>query len=39
MFPEFGAPGRRGELPPPLDSADIQAMAAVASKYGFYVTG
>lgn len=35
MFPEIGAPGRRGELPPPLNPADIEAMAAVADRYGF----
>jgi quercetin dioxygenase-like cupin family protein len=35
MFPELGAPGRRGAIPPPLDPADITAMAAVADKYGF----
>lgn len=35
MFPELGAPGRRGTIPPPLDPADITAMAAVADKYGF----
>jgi hypothetical protein len=40
MFPEIGRPGRRGVLPPPLDPADITAMAAVATKYGFsFVTG
>ncbi|GAA3248262.1 cupin domain-containing protein [Pseudonocardia petroleophila] len=35
MFPEIGRPGRRGELPPPLDLADIAAMAGVAAKYRF----
>jgi hypothetical protein len=35
MCPELGAPGRRGAIPPPLDQADITAMAAVAGKYGF----
>ncbi|MFC4949622.1 cupin domain-containing protein [Pseudonocardia sp. GCM10023141] len=40
MFPEIGAPGTRGAIPPPLDPADIVAMAAVAGKYGFsFVTG
>lgn len=37
MFPELGAPGRRGAIPPPLNPADITAMAAVADKYGFSV--
>lgn len=35
MFPELGRPGRRGVVPPPLDPADIAAMAAVAGKYNF----
>ena len=35
MFPELGRPGRRGVIPPPLDPADIAAMAAVAGKYNF----
>ena len=35
MVPEIGAPGRRGALPPPLNPADIEAMAAVADRYGF----
>ena len=40
MFPELGAPGRRGVIPPPLNPADITAMAAVADKYGFsFLTG
>lgn len=35
MFTEIGRPGRRGVLPPPLDPADIAAMAGVAAKYRF----
>jgi mannose-6-phosphate isomerase-like protein (cupin superfamily) len=35
MFPELGKPGRRGVVGPPLDPAEIAAMAAVADKYGF----
>jgi hypothetical protein len=35
MFPELGRPGRRGAIPPPLDPADIAAMAGVAGRYGF----
>ncbi len=35
MFPEIGAPGRRGAIPPPLRPADLEAMAGVAQKYGF----
>lgn len=40
MFPELGRPGRRGAIPPPLDPADITAMAGVAEKYHFsFLTG
>jgi hypothetical protein len=35
MFPELGKPGRRGVVGPPLDPAEIAAMACVADKYGF----
>jgi len=35
MFPELGTSGRRGVVGPPLDPAEIAAMAAVADKYGF----
>jgi mannose-6-phosphate isomerase-like protein (cupin superfamily) len=35
MFPELGKPGRRGVVGPPLDPAEIAAMAGVADKYGF----
>jgi mannose-6-phosphate isomerase-like protein (cupin superfamily) len=35
MFPELGKPGRRGAVGPPLDPAEIAAMAGVADKYGF----
>ena len=35
MFPEIGKPGRRGVVGPPLDPADLVAMAGVAEKYNF----
>ena len=35
MFPEIGKPGRRGIVGPPLDPADLAAMAGVAEKYHF----
>ena len=35
MFPEIGRPGRRGVVGPPLDPADLVAMAGVAGKYNF----
>ncbi|MFE2642684.1 cupin domain-containing protein [Streptomyces nigra] len=35
MFREIGRPGTRGQLAPPLDLADVEAMGAVAEKYGF----
>lgn len=35
MFPELGRPGVRGAVPPPLEPADLTAMAAVAGKYHF----
>ena len=35
MFPEIGRPGVRGVVGPPLDPADIAAMAAVAERYRF----
>ena len=35
MFPEIGKPGRRGVVGPPLDPADLVAMASVAAKYNF----
>jgi quercetin dioxygenase-like cupin family protein len=35
MFPEIGRPGRRGIVGPPLDPADLIAMAGVAEKYNF----
>ncbi|MGB6580416.1 MAG: cupin domain-containing protein [Streptosporangiaceae bacterium] len=39
MFPEIGKPGRRGVAGPPLDPADLAAMAGVAEKYNFsYIT-
>lgn len=33
MFAEIGRPGRRGALPPPLDPADLEALASVTAKY------
>lgn len=35
MFPEIGKRGRRGVVGPPLDPADLAAMAGVAEKYNF----
>ena len=35
MFSELGKPGRRGVVGPPLDPADLAAMAGVAKKYNF----
>ncbi|MFJ3671098.1 cupin domain-containing protein [Streptomyces sp. NPDC090106] len=35
MFQEIGTPGVRGEVGPPLNEADVAAMAAVAGKYRF----
>ena len=35
MFPEIGKPGRRGVVGPPLDRAELAAMAGVAEKYHF----
>ncbi|MCZ4602392.1 cupin domain-containing protein [Streptomyces sp. Lzd4kr] len=35
MFREIGRPGTRGQLAPPLDLADVEAMGDVAKKYGF----
>jgi len=35
MFPDIGKPGRRGVAGPPLDPAEIAAMAGVAGKYHF----
>lgn len=35
MFAEIGKPGQRGVVPPPLDPADVAAMASVASRYRF----
>lgn len=35
MFPEIGRAAVRGVVPPPLDPADLAAMAGVAAKYRF----
>ncbi|WP_411093542.1 cupin domain-containing protein [Streptomyces sp. 049-1] len=35
MFREIGRPGIRGQLAPPLDPSDVEAMGSVAKKYGF----
>jgi mannose-6-phosphate isomerase-like protein (cupin superfamily) len=35
MFPDIGRPGRRGVVGPPLDPADLVAMAGVTEKYNF----
>ncbi|QJY48592.1 cupin domain-containing protein [Pseudonocardia broussonetiae] len=35
MFPEIGRAAVRGAAPPPLDPADLTAMARVAAKYRF----
>ncbi|GHF19000.1 hypothetical protein GCM10014715_87280 [Streptomyces spiralis] len=35
MFREIGKPGIRGQLAPPVDFADVEAMGNVAQKYGF----
>ncbi|MFD0306875.1 cupin domain-containing protein [Streptomyces sp. NPDC127119] len=35
MFNEIGTPGVRGQIGPPLNDADVKAMAAVADKYDF----
>jgi quercetin dioxygenase-like cupin family protein len=35
MFPEIGTPGSRGVVGPPLNQADLAAMASVAEKYKF----
>jgi mannose-6-phosphate isomerase-like protein (cupin superfamily) len=35
MFPEIGSPGQRGVVGPPLNEADLVAMAGVAAKYNF----
>ena len=37
MFPEIGAPGRRGVQAPPLTAEDVQALASVAGKYRFSI--
>jgi quercetin dioxygenase-like cupin family protein len=37
MFPEIGAPGRRGVQAPPLTAEDVRALAAVADKYRFSI--
>ena len=35
MFLDIGTPGLRGEIAPPLDDADVDAMEAVAEEYGY----
>ncbi|MDA3646860.1 cupin domain-containing protein [Saccharopolyspora indica] len=35
LFTEIGTPGERGAVGPPLNDADVAAMAAAADKYGY----
>ena len=39
MFAEIGAPGARGVQGPPRSAADVEALIAVAAKYGFTIGG